>query len=397
MIAIHARKTTTAIYALLLFETVVSTSFVPLAPTFAHHLGLSATESGAALAIANVPLLVAAASIGALSDRISGRSLTIAAAVLLTFSSAAQGFAFAFWWLLLLRLVFGVGNALLWTAGLAWLVETMPPPRQSRALSATVTVSAVGAVIGPTFAGFAAQHAGLETPFATGAAALGLVTAALIFVPSVPRPARPSEPFFTDILAVRKQPLIVGAMVVLALSGLSSGAVNLLVPLQLERNGLSAGEVGLALSSAWLLFTAGSAVVARLSDRVASLRVASAAALVLTIALIPVITSTSTAATFAFLLLRVPIWAFLATAPYALVARGTHGSAVGSGVAIGAVTQVWALAASVAPVAAGAIAEGVGTRWAYLSLAAVAIVTAPLVLAAGMSLRRPAAATTVSR
>jgi len=397
VIPAQARRTTTAIYALLLLETVVSTSFVPLAPTFAHRLALSATESGAALAIVNVPLLLASASIGALCDRLSGRSLTIAAAVLLTLSAVAQGFAFAFWWLLLLRLVFGIGNALLWTAGLAWLVEAMPPPRQSRALSSTVTVSAVGAVIGPTFAGFVAQHLGLEAPFAAAAAALGLVTAALLVVPAVERPARKPEPFLTDILAVRKQPLIVGAMVVLALSGLSSGAVNLLVPLQLERNGLSAAEVGLALSSAWLLFTAGSAVVARFSDRVASLRVASAAALVLTIALVPVIASTSTSATFAFLLLRVPVWAFLATAPYALVARGTNRSAVGSGVAIGAVTQVWALAASVAPVAAGALAEGAGTRWAYLALAVVAAVMAPLVLAAGMSQRRPEVPSTLSR
>jgi MFS family permease len=82
------RRTTTTIYALLLVETLVSTSFVPLAPTFAHHLSLSTTETGAALAIANVPLLLTSALMGALSDRISGRSLTIAASAILAYSAS---------------------------------------------------------------------------------------------------------------------------------------------------------------------------------------------------------------------------------------------------------------------------------------------------------------------
>jgi MFS family permease len=382
-----SRRTSVTVYALLLVSTLVSNSFVPLAPSFAQRLSLSATQTGAALALATVPLLLASAAIGALSDRVSGRSLTITASVLLMVTAVGHGFPFAFWWLLVVRFCFGIGNALLWTAGLAWLAETMPAGRQSRALGSTVAVAAVGAATAPALAGVLADHFGLAIPFLAEGVMLAVVTAALAAAPSSKREEREATAVVQSLRALRT-PLIVAGMLAFVLSGVVTGAANLLVPLQLRTNGLSAAEVGAVLSAASVLFTIGSATIARLGDRAASFRVGAAAAALMAFALLPVVFSTSTAATVAFVLLRVPAWAFLSTAPYVFVAIGATRAGLGLGAAIGSVTQVWALASSLSPVIAGALAEEAGVRWAYVWIALVAATTVWLLLAAVSAQRR---------
>jgi hypothetical protein len=130
--------------------------------------------------------------------------------------------------------------------------------------------------------------------------------------------------------------------------------------------------VGLILTLTTMLFTLCSAAVVAIGDRAASVKAAAAGALLLGLACALVVLSTSTPATIAFLLARVPAWALLATTPYALIAVFAGRSQLGYGAVIGIVTQIWAAAASFSPIATAAVLEAASGQVAYLLLAIVA-------------------------
>jgi hypothetical protein len=67
---------------------------------------------------------------------------------------------------------------------------------------------------------------------------------------------------------VRRDELVLAGIAIIVLIGLVGGGVNLLVPLQLKSNGVSAAEIGLLFSAASAVYTVVSAVVARLGEAV---------------------------------------------------------------------------------------------------------------------------------
>ena len=361
-----------SLYALLVASTVASSAFIPLAPTFARQLELSNVELGITFAAGTIPLLAAAAPLGALGDRMSPRTLTILAGWLVTVGSAGHAVAFDFTSLVLARLVFGLGIAVIWTTGLAWLAALGSGRTRSRALSGSATAAGAGVSIGPLYGGLVGELWSAQAAFGLVSLALSAVTVLLLRTERSEPQADTHLPLFQTARAlVRSRPLAAGA-VTLALSGLATGAVNLLVPLQLEDNGLSAGYVGLILTLTTLLFTLGSASVVAIGDRAASIKAAAAGAVLLGLACAIVVASTSTQATIAFLLARVPAWALLATTPYALIAIFAGRSQLGYGAVIGIVTQIWAAASSLSPIATAAVLEATSSQVAYLLLTIVA-------------------------
>jgi SAM-dependent methyltransferase len=163
----------------------------------------------------------------------------------------------------------------------------------------------------------------------------------------------------------RRDELVLAGIAIIALIGLVGGGVNLLVPLRLRGNGVSAGEIGLLFSGASALYTAVSAVVARLGARSATLPVGGFAALLTGVTIGLVAGSASTTAAVAFILLRAPFWATMDTIIYPLAAAGAHRSAIGRGSVMGLLTLGWAAASTIGPVIAGAIAETAGARTAF--------------------------------
>ena len=357
------------IYASLLVSSLVANAFVPLAPVFADELGLSATETGVALAASTIPLLMAAGLLGVLSDRTSARTLTIHSSVLLTSMAAAQAFAFDFWSLVVARLLFGVGLALVWTAGLAWLAQLSAASRRPRALSWTIAVAGAGVAAGPVYAGVLANRASLEAPFLIGAAGCAVIGVGLALSRAGEVTSEAGPLVRETLRSIWATPLLLGGIVAISLGGVATSSANLLVPYQLTQNGHSIETVGLLLSISSALFAVACAWVAHQGVRVASLRSAGVAAAILALAFIPVIASTSTEAVTGFLFLRVPAWALLSTIPYALCAIGAMRASLGYGAVIGVLTQFWAVTAALGPIAAGAIVESGGTQWAYAVLA----------------------------
>ena len=158
---------------------------------------------------------------------------------------------------------------------------------------------------------------------------------------------------------------MLAGIAIIVLIGLVGGGVNLLVPLQLKENGVSAGEIGLLFSAASAIYTVVSAIVARLGDRAATLKVGGVAALLTGLSIVLVLVSGSTPAAVAFVLLRAPPWSTMDTIIYPLAAAGAHRSSLGRGSVMGLVMLGWAVASTIGPLLAGGVADAFGARAAY--------------------------------
>jgi MFS family permease/SAM-dependent methyltransferase len=358
----------------MLLETMVWIAIVPLAPTFADELGLSGFETGAILASASLAALVVALPLGVLADRLGARRVTIASAVVFTLATLGQGVAGSFWSLLLTRGLFGVAFGALWAAGTAWLSDASPERSRARALATTTAVSGVGFTLAPALAGLLADRYDTGTPFLAAGVAAAVVTAVLALAGPTALGSVPRRDLREVLRAAGRSELVLGALAIIVLIGVVGGGVNLLVPLQLRDNGVSAGEIGLVFSAASALYTVAAAVVARLGARAVSLRVGAASALLSGGTILLVLVSDSTAAAVAFVLLRAAPWATMDTAIFPLAAAGAHRAGIGRGSVLGVITLGWAAASTVGPLLAGALADLAGEQAAYATMIAACVV-----------------------
>jgi MFS family permease len=359
------RRSVAPIYALIFLETLVWIAMVPLAPTFADQLGLSGVETGFILAAASLAALVVAFPLGLLADRLGARQVTIASACLFTLATFGQGVAEEFWSLLLARLVFGVAFGALWGAGASWLSDSLTEESRAGALSAAATVAGLGFTTGPVFGGVLADRYDTGTPFLVAGVAAALGTVFLVVAAPAAAATAPRQRLRDMLDIARRDELVLAGIAIIVLIGLVGGGVNLLVPLQLRENGVSAGEIGLLFSAASAIYTVVSAVVARLGSRSATLRVGGAAALLTGLSIFLVLGSGSTLAAVAFILLRAAPWSTMDTIIYPLAAAGAHRSGLGRGSVMGLLTVGWGAASTVGPPLAGGIADVFGARAAY--------------------------------
>lgn len=370
------RRVVLPVYALIFLEQVAWVAIVPLAPSFSEQLSLSKVETGTLLASASLATLVISFPIGLAADRVGARALTIGSAALLSLSSLGQGLAGDFWSLLTARAAFGLALGTVWTAGLAWISDSLPSYRSTEALGATVAVSGLGIMVGPAFAGLLADNFGLGAPFLVIAGGGAALTAALLLGDPGKRLERSPQPLAEALHAARREPFVLASLALMLLLGLVNGGINLLAPLQLRANGVSAGTIGLAFSAASGVFTAVSALVARLGGRAVNLRTVGVGALLFGFSLLVAVASATSAAVVGFLLLRSPFWAVLSTIVYPLGAVGAARAGLGRGALIGLLNLVWGLASALGPLAAGGLAQVAGERWTYVTLVAGCVATA---------------------
>jgi len=299
--------------------------------------------------------------------------------VVLAVSDAGQGLAGSFWELLAARVVFGVGFGALWTTGLAWLSEATGD-RHAQALSLTVTTAGLGGVAGPAFAGVLVQRFGLAAPFTVAAAITALLAAGLALEGSASGRAVTSErATIRALTGAARERRVTASLALMGLGGLLGGVVNLLVPLQLHRNGVATASIGAAFGASAVLFICSSAVVAHLGERAARAGVGATAAALGAVTLLLVLVSSSTAVVVTFLLARGPVSAVLFTVTFPLGVRGGRAAGISVGTMAALLNIVWALSALVAPVAAGALSQTAGDRAAYGVMAVLSLVVASAV------------------
>jgi MFS family permease len=351
-------------FGLVLASAGVQFAVVPVLPDYAHQFGLSGLQQGLVLGATGLASLAVSLPAGALADRFGARRLTLWAGMVMAIAMLIQALAGSFVPLLLARLLFGIGYAVVWTAGLSWLAEVSP---DGRGLSGSVASAGLGGVAGPAIAGVLVQYFGLASPCFAAAVCFAVLTGGLASF-RVPRgtPA-PSVPMGRSLRNATSDRLTLAAAAAIVAAGGSTGVSALLVPSQLHAEGASPGRIGLVFAISGIVFVAGSSLTAYAGRRAVRTSVILAAMLGLALAFSPAALTSAPIAIVAMLCATTAARSVLWTVSYPLAAAGAERSGAGLGIVMGLLNGVWALTVLVGPLLAGLAAQ-VATPQAVFAL-----------------------------
>ena len=375
------RRLVLLVYALVFVTELSQAAIVPLLPAFGRQLSLSEVETGAILAATTFATVLVAVPIGLAADRIGPHRLTVLAALVVVAASVVQAFAATFWVLLAGRALFGVAFATVWTAGLS-LIAGATSGRRAGAIGGTIAVGGAAHFVGPLASGFLAERVSLAAPFVAiaGLAAFTTILLATARPPALVPPPRDS--LRAALAAVRRHHELKTALVVMALLGVVAGVVPLLVPLLLDENGLTAGQIGAVFSAGAAVWILASGAAARNANRTVRAMAAGIGVVALGAVLVLPVLTAATAGIAAFVLLRAAAQAPLSTISYPLADGAARVSGIGTGTVIGLTNLVWGAAAAASPVIGGALAERMGARPTFALIALTAALGGLWILAA---------------
>jgi len=375
------------IYGLVLASSAAQYAVVPILPVYAHRLGLSGLQQGMVLGATGLATLAVSLPAGALSDRFGARRLTLWAGWLMSVALLTQAMAGSFPVLLVARLVFGVGFAMVWTAGLSWLTEAAPG---GPGLGGTVASAGAGGVVGPALSGLAVQYFGLVSPFLAMAAGFAVLTLALglLRIRVTARAAAARMGTSLRAAAADRRTIVAAAAIVAA--GGTTGVSALMVPAGLHAAGAPPGQIGLVFAAAGVLFVVASTLTTAAGRRAVTVPVVMTGLLALALGLSPAIVAAVPVALVAMQCATTAARSVLWTVSYPLAAAGSERSGAGLGVVMGLLNGVWAATVLLGPLAAGLAADRLSAQ-AVFGLTAVAClgILAVTALVAG-PFRRPA-------
>ena len=152
------------------------TMIVPILPFFARNVGASATTVGLLISAFSLAQLAVAPVWGRYSDRYGRRPAILAGLVVTAIAYLIFGFARSVEFLLLSRIIQGLGGG---TIGVvqAYVADASAPEQRTKSLGWLSAVTSLGAVAGPAFGSLLTSVGGQKAP-GLGAAALSLLIAA---------------------------------------------------------------------------------------------------------------------------------------------------------------------------------------------------------------------------
>lgn len=368
----RARTLRLLLYAFVLLSGCMQVAVVPMLPVYARHFGLSSVDQGLLLGATGIATLAVSLPAGALSDRIGARRVTLWAGEMMAVAALVEALAPSFAFLILARLIFGVGYGVTWTAGLSWLAEGVP---SESSLGGSVASAGIGGIIGPALFGVLTEYFGIRVPFLGAAVVIAAVTATLGFLHLPTASRAPRSALGRDVLVIASDRSTVSATAAIVVAGVSTGVAYLLAPEELHAAGGSAGAIGLAFSAAAVLFVVGSVVTATIGRRAVRLAVAFGGMLALALAISPAALSPAPVAVVAMLCATSAARSVIWTISYPLGAAGAARTGAGLGVVMGLLNGVWAVTAVVIPLLAGVLAEHLSARAVFgiAELACVAV------------------------
>jgi MFS family permease len=364
------RRLLLLVCAIVLADTILYAALAPLLPHYSDEYMLSKGEAGLLAGAYAAGAFVAALPAGLAAARFGPRRVVLGGLVIMAVASVAFGFADSALALGLSRLAQGIGSALSWTGGLAWLVAGTPRERRGEMIGTAMGAAIFGALLGPAVGAFA-EGLGPRPTFS----AIAAISALLIgwALRTAPTPADP-QPARAYLDALRER-VVLGALWLIVLPAALFGAIAVLIPLQLGAAGWSAAAIAAAFIGAAAIEMVIAPLWGRFSDRrgrLLPLRVALGGGIAVTSALavagrpeviVPLLVVT--AVTFA---------AFWAPA-MALLADGAERMGLAQGLAFGLLNASWGAGNSVSPPLAGALADLAGDALPYGLMALACTIT----------------------
>jgi MFS family permease len=268
------RRLLALIGVVVLVDTMLYAALAPLLPSLEREFGLSKTEAGALVAAYPVGTLLGAIPGGWLAARYGPRPVVVAGLLTMTVTGVTFALAQSIALLDAARFLQGIGGALTWTAGLAWVGMAVAPERRGEALGFAIGAAIFGAQFGPVV-GVVAEIVG-RAPAFVAVALLGLVLAAA--AQAEPRPPRQTGRGVRPVLLLRDRAFL-GAAALTFVPSLAFGAGEVLIPLRLDELGATALGIGAAFLAAALAEAVVSPLAGRLVDRRGTLQVVRVATL----------------------------------------------------------------------------------------------------------------------
>jgi MFS family permease len=385
------RRLLVFVSATVLLESTFFAVLAPLLPYYEDEFGLSTSALGALSAVYSAGALVGAIPSGLLAVRVGVKPTVLGGLAIIVATSVAFGLADTTWVLYAARFGQGVGSALAWTGGLAWLIAAAPRDRRGELIGIAMGAALAGALLGPVLGG-AASLAGPAPAFAA-VAAVGIGLAAWAWtIPSFP-PAEEPQPLGILREAARVPEVISGIWLV-SLAAFLLGVISVVAPLRLDELGWGAVGISAAFLVAAGLEGAMNPLIGRWSDRrgrMAPVR----AGLVAAIAVSVVIPWVDLRWPYLLLVVVAGIAYGVNWVPgTALLSDGAERAGVDQGFGFALLNVAWAPANVVGAGLGGALADAFGDAAAYLLAASLCTLTLVAVqrraFAPGLPAKEPA-------
>jgi DHA1 family multidrug resistance protein-like MFS transporter len=244
----------------------------PVLPQYALSFDIPVALVGWAVSAFALARLVVDIPAGLLADRFGRKRTMMSGLALIMVSSIAAGTAANYGWLILARIVGGIGSALYMTAATTWVAQVSAGNSRGRYMSLYTGLVFAGTAFGPTVGGYTAAHFGLNAPFFAYAVLglIGLIATLPLKEITDSSQARQSKMRIKDILGLlSNRSFMLVNCAVLALFFLRTGVRGTLVPLYASLNlGLPEDRIGLLLTVAALGTAASTFPSGWLSDKV---------------------------------------------------------------------------------------------------------------------------------
>lgn len=246
----------------------------PLMPTFREILGMSESELGAAYSLFAFAFVFALPPAGLMADKLGRKRMIMAGVLLFGITTFAlilitEPYQFA-----LLRILEGVGAAMVTPAAFALTLDIVPEGKRGVAMGAEGTAQLLGGLAGPALGGVIAGEIDFYVPFYL-AAALSVVCAVIVSFIHEPKTHHATDEkvsIMSMFGAWRRNAAQNDALLPLTIRGLVMGIVQGLWALGLilfwrDTLDMSLTEVGLAMSLGMATMAIGTIPFGMMSDK----------------------------------------------------------------------------------------------------------------------------------
>ncbi|MGQ9587371.1 MAG: MFS transporter [Thermoplasmata archaeon] len=262
---------------LLVSLAVVSLGFGILSPIIVPYaqdnLGMDAAELGLVYSLFAIAFAAGMLPAGYLADRIGRKPLIVAGTLLFSFTTLALVFIADVWQFAVLRVLEGVGAAIVSPAAFALTVDIVPEDKRGLAMGAEGTAQLIGGLGGPGLGGILAGAFGFYSPFYV-TALLALACALLVhFIREPKAHASGNNPsIFAMFQSWKRNVQRSKSLTAITTRGFVMGIVQGLWNFGLilywyNRLDLTTAEVGVALSLGMIVMMLGTLPFGAISDR----------------------------------------------------------------------------------------------------------------------------------
>jgi MFS family permease len=359
-------------------------AIIPLLPGFADEYDLTKLEVGLLLGSYGGGALLGGIPGGLMVGRIGPKRGVLAGLTVLALASLGFALAGGPVALGIARFVQGMSSATTWAGALAWVSVSVSRERRGEALGTVFGLAVFGFVIGPMFGGLA-DIVGIRPSFVVVAIVAAALAGVIAFAAAPPSEEQRAGAV-TRALGDRA---FVGGLWLNTLPAMFFGALDVLVPLELDTAGYGALAIAAVFVTAGLVEVAINPFVGRVSDRRGRLfpvRVSLAASVCVALALALageplVIAALVVAASISF--------GGFYTPGMALVADRAELAGLAQGIGFGVMNSAWAAGALLGPSVGGGLAHAFGDAVPYV-LSAVLCALTLVAVSRGAARLRPA-------